>query len=116
MNVAYLPPEVLKKSVVDLIHECRKNLKAGKTADVSQVENGVRAFCASVAALPADEGKKHKSDLRELMKLVTELGDDLVAARDAVKEELAKLDHVRKAHKAYKSSSNMDVKKGSTDD
>jgi hypothetical protein len=116
MSVSYLPPDVLKKTVIELIQECRKTLKAGGAPKVSQVESSVRAYCESIAALPPEEAKTHKSGLKELMQLVSELGDELKVARDTVKEELKRLDNMRKAHAAYKNIENTGPKKKGTPD
>ena len=117
MSVTYLPPEVLRKSVFDLINECRQNLHDG-TVDVSQVESGVRAYCESIAALPLEEGRVHKEALNELMQLISILGEELTEARDSVKEELSRLENLRKAHIAYKNFDGVGiiVKKESSDD
>jgi hypothetical protein len=114
MNVSYLPPEVLRKSVLDLIAECRKNLKNGNV-DISQVESSVRAYCESITALPVEEGIIHREGLHEIMQLVTELGEDLVQARDSVKDQLGKLEKARKAHTAYKKTEGIGSKKGPKD-
>lgn len=103
MSVQYLPPETLKKATFDLLNECRENLRHGNV-DVSGVESSVRAYCASVAALPMEEGMQHKEDLNALMDLVTLLGEELVAARDSVQGELGRLEQVRKANVAYQIS------------
>jgi len=103
-------PETLKKSVFDLISECRNNLKSG-SVDMSQIESRVRAYCESVSALPAEEGKSHKEDLKELMQLISELGEELTVERDTVLRELSKLDRMRKANVAYKTSDGIVVVK-----
>jgi len=103
MSIAYLPPEVLKKSVFDLVEECRENLKNGRL-DVSQVEHSVRAYCEAIAALPPEEGAKHRQSLEDLMTVVSKLGEELIAARDSVKHELNSLERLRKATVAYSNS------------
>ena len=102
MSIAYLPPEVLKKTVFDLVEECRENLKNG-LLDVSKVEHSVRAYCEAISALPEAEGAKNRQDLEDLMILITKLGDELVIARDSVKKELNSLERIRKATVAYSS-------------
>lgn len=96
-------PETLKQSVFNLIKECQENLKTGNV-DLSQVEGRVRAYCELVSALPAEEGKEHKESLKELMQMISELGKQLAMERDFVLQELGKLERMRKASIAYKTS------------
>lgn len=104
-------PEALKQSLFELINECRENLKTG-TVDLSEVEGRVRAYCDSVSTLPAEESKKHKHDLTEVMQRISELGEALTTERDYVLQELGKLERMRKANVAYKTSDGIVVVKG----
>ncbi len=103
MTVIALPPEALKKSVFDLVSECREGMKMGRP-DMSKVEKMVRAYCESVSSLPEEEAKHHRQDLNELMELISKLGDELVAARENVRQELTRLEGLRKASIAYQHS------------
>lgn len=115
MSVSYLPPDILRKSVFDLINECRGKLREG-VVDISQVEDSVRAYCESIAKLPQEDGMKHKESLHELMELITKLGEELTEMRDKVKTQLSSLEGVRKAHIAYKNFDHVGLKKESSDD
>ncbi|HEU5046574.1 MAG TPA: hypothetical protein VFT64_01890 [Rickettsiales bacterium] len=110
MSVEYLPPETLKKATFDLVAECRENLRKGNV-DLSGVENSVRAYCQSIAALPMEEGLQHREDLNALMEQVTLLGEELVAARDSVQTELGRMERIRKANVAYQTSDGITPKK-----
>ncbi len=103
MSNANLSPEILKKSIFDLVSECREKMQKG-IVDIAAVEGGVRAYCEAIASLPKEQGKLHKDDLNELMSVITKLGEELVVAREATKQELASLERLRKANVAYNSS------------
>lgn len=100
MAVTYLPPDILKKKVFELIDECRVKLAAGHV-DIAEVETSVRAYCESIATLPLEEGRLHRDSLHILMETITKLGDELKIARDKVVTEIASLENMRKASNAY---------------
>ena len=110
MSVTYFPPEILKKTVFDLVNECREKLKNGMV-DMSKVEESVRAYCEAISVLPLEEGMLHKESLNELMQLVTKLGEELSTERDVVINEIGKLEKLRKANVAYQTSDGMAVVK-----
>lgn len=107
----HLTPDELRKAALNIIEECRNNLKNG-TLDMSRVESSVRTYCESISRLPEEEGQTHREGLRELMRLVTTLGEELTRARDSVKAQLGTLENMRKAHTAYKSTEGIGTKKG----
>ena len=111
MSTASASPELLKQAVLELVGECREQLARGMVADVSQIERGVRAYCTAIAALPLGEGRTHAQDLETLMKLMTELSDEMVSARDAVRAQLEALGRLQKASNAYQKSDTIGVKK-----
>ncbi len=113
MTAKDLPPEALKESIFDFISECRTMLKNGDV-DMSQLESRVRAYCDVISAMPKEEGKRHAEDLKELMQLISEFGEELAIERDNVAQELNKLEINRKANIAYKNSDGRIVVKNET--
>lgn len=115
MTATAASPEALRDKAFYLVTTCRENLKAGNV-DTSGIEESIRAYCESIAALPKEDGKLHQQDLNDLMQLIITLGEELVAAQNEVKRELGNLEDRRKANVAYKKSDGMPVKKESGDD
>jgi hypothetical protein len=98
--------DILGEAIFDRVAECRKQLHEGK-ADLAGVEDGVRAYCEAVAALPADESRKHAEKLSRLTEAMEALGGELTKARDLAQDELQAFDRLRKASNAYLKSDAM---------
>ena len=105
MSVSYLPPEVLKKSVFDLVNECRTKLTRGEV-DLSDVETSVRGYCEAIANLPLEKGMAHRESLGELMDLIKKLEEELSIEKDKINKEMISLERIRKANIAYHKSDN----------
>jgi hypothetical protein len=109
MSVEYLPPEILKKKVFELITESRAALRHGEV-DITGVEKAVRVYCEALAAMPIDEGRLHAGELELLMKEITALGDELVASREKVRIQLESLGKMKQANVAYQKSDKIGEK------
>jgi hypothetical protein len=93
----------LREAVFKKLARCREDIAHG-TADLSGLEDSVRAYCEAVAALPKPEGAGHAKDLQLLMDEIGALGLELKEARDAVGRELEGLSRLREANVAYSRS------------
>jgi|GEM_PF-974733 len=100
MNISYLPPESLKKSVFQLVNDCREKLSQGEIS-IPEMEQAVQAYCESINLLPLEEGRLHKESLHELMELIKKLESELCEERDRVNREVQGLEQMRKANIAY---------------
>ncbi|MEI6730680.1 MAG: hypothetical protein WCL30_05415 [Pseudomonadota bacterium] len=105
MSVSYLPPDILKKAVFELVEDCREKLRNG-IVEVADVEQSVRVYCEAIAALPLEEGQKHREDLQHLMSEITKLGEELLIERQIVLEKISSLELLRKANNAYNKPEN----------
>lgn len=96
--------EAIEQQIRSGIHQ----VQLGKEVELDGLELKVAALCSAIESMSKTEGQAYQQKLEALMLQLSTLGGELRQGRDAVHEQLQKLDLRRKASIAYGTSNLID--------
>jgi hypothetical protein len=99
---AHDTPEQLLAAIHGYIDAATAALEAKRIEDLAGLDAVVDTLCARVKALPAERGGEFRGPLSSLHDRLSILQAQMVAAKQAMEEELREINARQRASKAYR--------------
>lgn len=116
MKAASPATEKLFNDISQFITHSKALLDQGAMAELAGLDEQVRTLCDAVLQLSQDERIRYADKLQELLGGLKVLGDEMVAKRDQVADQIRGVPNFKKASVAYKTANASDGYDGSSDD
>jgi hypothetical protein len=100
--------EKLFNAISQFITDSRESLQKGEVVELTGLEGQVGTLCDAIMRLSDEERAIYATRLQELMTGLQVLGEELVAQRDKVEDEMRGLTQVKKANTAYRTAEASD--------
>ncbi len=94
--------EALFDEIEQFISDSRTLLDAGAMMEMQGLEDQVRSLCETVLSLSQQERLAASVRMQKLLNELKTLGEDMVATRDQLADQIRSLSSQKKAAKAYK--------------
>lgn len=102
------PPEQLFTDISQFVVESRELLKSGAMMELAGLDQRIAALCEQVLKLSQEDRLHYADKLQKLLAELKALGEEMVAQRDHMAEEIKAISAHKKANVAYKVSDSRD--------
>ncbi len=102
-------PEKLFEDISTFITQSRELLEKGAVMELEGLDGEVKRLCEATLNLSKEQRAQYADKLQELLRSLTELGNELTQQRDQLASEIRGLTDYRKAHVAYSNADATDT-------
>jgi predicted metal-dependent phosphoesterase TrpH len=96
------PPEQLFNDIAQFVTESRALLRDGAMMELAGLDERVKILCDAVLQISDQDRMRYASRLKDLLGELKALGDEMVAQRDQIAEEIRAVSSHKKANVAYR--------------
>ena len=97
-----LPPEQLFSRIEEFVTQSRELVSHGAMLEIEGLEARIESLCEMVLGLSQEDRLRYADKLQVLLADIGKLGEEMMALRDAMGDEIRSLTSVKKASVAYR--------------
>jgi hypothetical protein len=97
-----LPPEQLFSRIEEFVTQSRELVSHGAMLEIEGLEARIESLCEMVLGLSQEDRLRYADKLQVLLADIGKLGEEMMALRDVMGDEIRSLTSVKKASVAYR--------------